>query len=152
MSQLPAWDDDDAMEVWLNEKLDDQLTDDINEANKIADHGKIRDWLVSDGPALETAEKNWDPIPLRKRYPEIARWINPPKLPQGKHIPSRRQYALDDDDLKVRAAVADILRIRNLWRKHYRRVRRTRGETSAEFFAAKRWDVSEEKVRNRMKK
>jgi hypothetical protein len=56
----------------------------------------------------------------------------------------------------VRAAAADVPRIRQLWRDHYGCWKRRRGETSAEEFAAMRWSdqrivVAEAEVARRLK-
>jgi hypothetical protein len=59
-------------------------------------HGVTRRaWLASDGPAIEAAELYDDVTLLRERYPHIARFIHPMKLPRGPHRPSPRRQAID---------------------------------------------------------
>jgi hypothetical protein len=147
MSNLPDWQDDKGMYAWLMAKLDDQLEAEMAEANKNADHSAVREWLASDGPALEVAELSDDVTKLRDRYPHLALFLHPMRLPRGKHRPSRR---VNDYDFRVRAAAADVPRIRKLWQVHYRRRNRATGmpqvEKSPEFFAAARWEVDKDDV------
>jgi hypothetical protein len=145
MSNLPDWQDDKRMYAWLMAKLDDQLEAEMAEANKNTDHSAVREWLASDGPALEAAELYDDVTRLRERYPHLTHFIHPMRLPRGKHRPSRR---LSDYNLRVRAAAAEVPRIRRLWQTHYRRRNRATSppESKPEFFAAARWEVDEEDV------
>jgi hypothetical protein len=142
MSQLPAWDDDEKMYDWLMVKLDEQLEADLNKGFK-ADHGKIREWLASAGPAIQAAELDDNVTPLRKRYPQIARFIHPVKNPKGKHRPSSR---IGPYDLGVKAAAADADRIRKLWQTQFQKHNRRSGQKSAESFAADRWEVEAEDI------
>ena len=143
MSNLPDWQDDQGMYEWLMAKLDDHLEAEMAEANKNPDHSAAREWLASDGPALEAAELHDDVTRLRERYPRLARFIHPMRLPRGKHRPSRQE---GDYDLRVRFAAADVRRIRKLWQRHYGRRNRASGTKPPEFFAAARWRVDEENV------
>jgi hypothetical protein len=145
MSDLPDWHDDEGMYAWLMVKLDEQFDADFKKNNSPDhDYSEIRECLASDGPALEAAELHDDVTKLRERYPLLARFIHPMRLPRGKHRPSRR---VSDYDLRARAAVADVPRIRELWQRHYgRRNRATWTERKPEFFAAARWEVDEDDV------
>lgn len=148
MSDLPDWQDDEGMYEWLMAKLDDQLEAEMAETNKNADHSAVREWLASDGPALDAAQRYDDVTKLRERYPHLARFIHPMRLPRGKHRPSRRPVNANDYNVRVRAAVADVPRIRKLWQMHYGRRNRATGvvsypERPPEFFAAARWQVDE---------
>lgn len=48
-------------------------------------------------------------------------------------------------------AMADARRIPELWRKHYGRKNRSRGEITAEEIAARRWGINEETLRKALK-
>jgi hypothetical protein len=145
MSDLPDWSDDEAMLAWLIAKLDAQ--DEI-EINRRSDSREIRDWIASDGPAVEAAELDDDVAPLQRRYPHLARFIHPQRLPRGKHRPSRRKGWYD---ISVIAAAADVPRIRELWQRHYKRRNRATGFVSPpEWFAAQRWGVNEADVDRRL--
>jgi hypothetical protein len=146
MNDLPDWQDDQGMYAWLTAKLDDQLEAEMAEANKNADHSAVREWLASDGPALEAAELYDDVTKLRERCLPLARFLHPMKLPRGKHRPSQRRVSVSDYDVRVRAAAADVPRIRKLWQKHYERRNRARGMKTPEYFAAARWEVREDDV------
>jgi hypothetical protein len=147
MNDLPDWQDDQGMYAWLTAKLDDQLEADFKKANSPdRDYSEIREWLASDGPALEAAELYDDVTKLRERYLPLARFLHPMKLPRGKHRPSQRRVSVSDYDVRVRAAVADVPRIRKLWQKHYERRNRARGMKTPEYFAAARWEVREDDV------
>jgi hypothetical protein len=83
--------------------------------------------------------------PLRRMYPRIAEYINPPTGPRGRHRPRPKQHDGDADyRFRVRAAYEDAKRIRALWREREGRVVRKQSGQSANWFAAKLWDLGGE--------
>jgi hypothetical protein len=126
------------------------IADAINSGIEDAEHGEIEPLRR----ALVELTKN----------PKITRFINLPKRPTRARWPvhpARREIfdPDDDDELRfcrsecIRWAADDVVRIRRLWRKHFGKKRRRSSDGwSAVALAARRWDVSESQIENRLKK
>jgi hypothetical protein len=120
----------------------------ISEGIDDAEHGEIEPLRA----ALVELTKN----------PKITRFINLPKRPTRARWPvhpARREIFDPDDELRlcrsecIRWAADDVVRIRSLWRKHFGKKRRRSSDGwSAVELAARRWDVSESQIENRLKK
>jgi hypothetical protein len=81
--------------------------------------------------------------PLRKLYPQLERFLQPPKLKRGQHLkPFGGQW---DEEARVRCALADLPRIKAIWKANGFSYRRN---TAIEI-AAERWKVSVNAVRKR---
>jgi hypothetical protein len=131
-ASLPNWHDNDGMKAWLNTMLD--RMDDV-------------DWyqscLVHIPPEILTAERDdrfaiaeaehGNIKPLRRAYPQLAPFLHLPKRERGKRFPKV--------NYKVRHAKYEVSLIRGLWRRHFGRVNRRRGELSAAEIAAERCGV-----------
>jgi hypothetical protein len=108
----------------------------------------IRRWTDVDA-AIRSADADRDLGPLRGLFPDIARFINPPKLRRGQHRtkPERRwPFPPRKDRVEDRAklAAAEATLIRAIWKYHYKRTRV--GETP-EKIAAEDWDVTVDAIK-----
>jgi hypothetical protein len=131
------------MLAWLDEKLFEQEVAEVDAFNLREDglsQGELQLERLKD--ALWAARAGCIE-PLRDLYPHLAPFLFPPKLGQGRKFPKA---------VLVREAAADARRITQLWRVHYNKKNRRRGETSAAEFAARRWAVSEDDVTRRVRK
>jgi hypothetical protein len=85
--------------------------------------------------------------PLRKLYPRLARHLNPPKLKRGQRLKKPFRWDLPahqwDRNLRIWWAIADLPRIRAIWKANGFSCRRD----AAIEIAAERWEVSENDVR-----
>lgn len=145
MIKLPDWTcgnvrDQQAMIRWVNAQLDEA---EFQELYNILS-GNVRPFTPEEKLAyqIERAESG-DLGPLRRKFPQIARFIN---FPMRKRR-TRRRYD------PVGGAAADVKRIRALWQQHYRKFKRARTDpVTAEQLAADRWEVHIDTLLNRMKK
>jgi len=150
-AELPGWNDRDAMKAWLNNMLNRVGYADAIEAYVAAVHLPESErkavarakspWLFTqedhyDNPLRAAEESNIEP--LREMYPHLEDYLNLPKRKRG------QRYLMSNENLI--SAVSDVPRIRDLWKKHFGRVKRRCGELSAEEIAAKRWGVDEDAV------
>jgi hypothetical protein len=134
---LPKWHDNNAMKAWVNTMLD-----------RMDDVSWFEECLVPMPPAeiTERAERraieeagHGSIEPLRNAHPHLASFLHLPQRKRGQRFPK-----VND---KLMRAVADVSRIRNLWRRHFGRVKRRHGELSAEEIAAEGHKLDVEKVR-----
>lgn len=132
---LPNWHDNEAMKAWLNTMLD-AIEDVIWFEVCLAPLSYHDEHCVT--CALKEA-KQGNIKPLRNAYPHLAPFLHPPKRRRGQRLPKAKPRALAH-------AVTDVSSIRDLWRRHFRRVKRRRGELSAEEIAAERWKVDVDAV------
>ena len=133
MTPLPPWPgDDEAMLRWLNEKLDDQ-----QEVEFHARQGK--------GPSAEEFIRAVNPAAYwrTKLPPDVI--IQNRKRGRGKH---ERRFG--DYEQRLRFAVDDVKRIRVLWKEHYGTCHRGKRVTKVWWFAARRWEVEEKRVMDRV--
>ena len=159
----PAWDaKPKIMSRWVNWVLDEMSSDDliahlarVNAEDAVENH---RAWLRNLGPEIAAAEHG-NIAPLRARLLAVLRKaritadaaervVNLLQVPstggRGKHRPKDRKLDL------VTEAVADVKRIRALWRERYGLRNRSRNLISAVDIAAVRWGVSDTQINNRM--
>ena len=130
-----------AMTWWVNDELNKMDTQELrtNLAGENAvDPSKYLGW------AIAQADQDRNIEPLRRALPHLARFLQLPKRKRGQRLP-RRGFN------PVKGAVDDIKRIRNLWKKHYGKIKCTT-EPFAESIAADRWKVDVETVFHAMKK
>jgi hypothetical protein len=133
MSKLPPWSgDNDWMERWVNEQLDERFG-----KPQPLDPG----WGEPDGFEIEAAEHG-DIEPLKKKYPHLAPYLRLPKRARGKRF---KRAA----DIREEQAATDVWLIRDLWQEKYGRKNRSmhQGEITAEEIAARRWGVEESVIR-----
>lgn len=145
----PPWTgDDEAMTRWLMHRLNERLREDqvgfkawqMSPEGQTAEAEQMaRDNSV--GPAILAAE-NGDIEPLRKMFPLLAPYLYPPKRKRG----GQSSAPLAGLQTKLVYAVVQVPRIRALWRQHYDKKNRRKDETSAEWFAARLWGVTEDEV------
>jgi hypothetical protein len=123
------------MEEWVNRKLD--------EITKLSGDEWLWFWSLEnlEDVAVQAAEE-CDLEPLRRQFPKHARFINPPKLKRGEHFK-------DATEVWLQRALEDVPRIRAIWKKHYGKTNRPRGELTAEEIAAERWNLLPDEVRKR---
>jgi hypothetical protein len=69
----------------------------------------------------KAAARHEDMKPLRKLYPEIAEFINPPTREPSKH---RRKVDWRFINYRTRRAIDDVYRIRHIWKRHYKKWKR----------------------------
>ena len=84
-----------------------------------------------------------DLTPLLQKYPQLEPVLRLPKLARGKSfwaIKKKKLRQNSHDHFVLNTALKDVIAIRRLWKKYYNRSNRKRDETSAEWFAAKRWE------------
>jgi hypothetical protein len=150
---LPEWDDNKAMTAWMTDRLrpDDDAADwsqlAVNRVEVPSEHQR----------ALRHASW-WDYRPLKKLLPpEIAQHINPPKLQWGQKPPDNPFVAYGKrtalEYTVVRMAVADVYRIKALWR-HYWPDEKYRGRDliSAAAIAAKIHGVTVSQIEREMRR
>jgi hypothetical protein len=121
------------MRAWVNYQL--------YEMTKLTGDEWLNIWSLKnlDALALQAAEQG-DIRPLRKKYPHLAPFLHLPKLKRGEHFKEPAKIWL-------RHAREDVQRIRAIWRKHFGKVNRPRGELTAEEIAAERWNLTPDEVR-----
>jgi len=134
---LPSWHDNGAMKAWVNTMLD-----------RMNGVRWFEECLVHIPPEILTEKAERRAIeeaehgniePLRNAHPHLASFLHLPQRKRGQRFPK-----VND---KLMRAVADVSRIRGLWKRHFGRVKRQRGELSAEEIAAERYKLDVEKVR-----
>ncbi len=135
---LPSWHDDDAMKAWLNTMLDRMFDVMWWEICLVHIPPEVLAESAERRPIEEAERGNINP--LRDAYPHLTPFLHPPKRRRGQRLPKAKPKGLE-------AAVADVSRIRDLWRQHFGRVKRRQGELSAEEIAAERNKLEFEKVR-----
>ena len=143
----------DRMSCWLNEQLDNKMYEDSRPTPEGSAAAAFIAWRSDpESPlreALEAAQRG-NVEPLRNLYPQIARFINPPKLRRGEHFKKNNQPgSTDDPRLWLACAIEDAAQIRAISQSHYGRKNRPRGEATAEKIAADRWDLTEDEVRKK---
>ena len=80
---------------------------------------------------------------MLQKYPQLEPVLRLPKLARGKSfwaIKKKKLRQNSHDHFVLNTALKDVIAIRRLWKKYYNRSNRKRDETSAEWFAAKRWE------------
>jgi len=129
----------------LGERLS-HLDDGEKSRRKERGLAKTQEWLRE--LALQQAEQG-NLEPLRKLHPGLARFINKPLLKRGEHFGKK----LSDDPVALRCrleeALAELPRVRAIWKKHYGKTNRQGGQLTAEEIVAARWGLDEEEVRKR---
>jgi hypothetical protein len=107
-----------------------------------------KDRKYSEALALEEAEsKNLEP--LRRLHPDHARFINrPPLAKRSDHFKKAINHDLLTPEDRLQEALAELPRIRAIWKKHYPGRSNSRsGELTAAKIAAERWGLTEDDVR-----
>jgi hypothetical protein len=141
---LPRWQcrderDVKAMTDWVNHELNlmdaEALRKDLRGENTPTDNVSF---------AIEQADNHISIERLRQAFPHLARFLQLPKRGHGERLRSRRYNP-------IKGAVADVERIRKLWKDNYGKTRRTTGP-KAESIAADRWDIEADAVINALKK
>jgi len=149
--KLPPWTGNqrkqECMERWINAKLDELNEEDLERLERELAHANRNapEWsTIKAGieeiklvKALEKAARK-DLGPLRELYPRLARYINLPKLEKkGAH------FKKDPEQLSISLinAVEDVDRIKAIWKQHYGKQNRPRGQLSALEIAAERHGV-----------
>jgi hypothetical protein len=160
VSKLPPWTGDDAaMQRWLDDKLDELLSEDTKSHSRRGlplseEEARVLFPEDSDEGAIAAAERG-DIGPLRRRHPEYARLSIKPKRGVGQrgHKDRNEKWKEHPRDSRLALAVIDVGRIRALWQKHFQLKNRSKhqGEKSAEHFAAERWGLTEDEVSDAMR-
>jgi hypothetical protein len=107
---------------------------------------------LDEGEAVRSADEYADLEPLRKMFPNHAKYINPRKLTgRGKRPKRKTKDRLPLGDpwhprLRLAMAVEEAGLIRAIWREHYEHSKRPKGQLRATEIAAARWDLAEEEV------
>lgn len=133
---LPKWRDNDAMKAWVITIL--KRMDDVSFWEVLLEPLAYHDEHCVTCALKEAKRGNIEP--LRDVYPDLVPFLHPPKRRRGQRFPKAKPY-------RLQCAVADVSRIRDLWRRHFGRVKRRHDELSAEEIAAERHKVDVEKVR-----
>jgi hypothetical protein len=97
--------------------------------------------------ALQQAEQG-NPEPLRKQYPRLARFINPPRLKRGEHFKKPPTDHLAPH-CRLKEALFELPRVRAFWKKHYGKTNRPEGQLTAEEIVAERWGLDEDEIYRR---
>ncbi len=160
MSKLPPWDHrgvkrlQDQMKAWVEDELNKISWPDLEKAyektHSPENIEKFEAWFFALGPQIAAAERG-DIKPLRaavaKKHPELLPFIHLPPRRRGMRFHKPRNAD------RVDLAVNDARLIREIWQKNYGKRNRPRGDpVTAETIAAELWDVSEDDIRQRMKK
>lgn len=166
MKDLPPWvGDDAAMLRWLDDQLDVLLSEagakrrlqrklplSIEEQQALFPE-------QSDEGSIGAAERG-DIRPLRRRYPQVARFLHLPKRKRGQRYLEAdktkkwNKVLNDPHDARLALAVMDVRHIRTIWQKHFQGKKNRSahaGEKSAEWFAAERWGLTEDEIAAAMK-
>jgi hypothetical protein len=133
---LPKWHDNDAMKAWVNTMLGAMVGVRFFEICLVHIPPEVLAESAERRP-IEEAERG-NIKPLRDVYPHLAPFLHLPKRKRGQRFPKVNN--------KLMNAVADVSRIRGLWKRHFGRVKRQRDELSAEEIAAERYKLDVEKV------
>lgn len=158
---LPPWhptcaaDKDSMMRAWVNEHLDDQdAAFDIEqmeiEATQDWGRGTSQEdarylWLLASAKAK--AWRDDDVSLLRELHPDHAEFIHPRKRKRGQRRRPRGNWI---KRWRLREAIEDVRRIRDIWAQHYGRRNRPKGAVTAEEIAAERHGLTEDEVRSAM--
>jgi hypothetical protein len=129
----------------LSERLG-RLDDDEKARRKDRGLAKERKW--QEEWALQQAEQR-NLEPLRKQYPRLARFINLPRLKPGEHFKKKPPTDHLTPHCRLKEALFELPRVRALWKKHYGKTNRPKGQLTAEEIVAERWDLDEEEVYRR---
>ena len=159
MTKLPPWiarntRDQRLMAAWLDAKLDKIFDDEMEKKwDQAARDPRNQDSLMLENfwPISEARHGNIEPLRRRlsKINPSFADYVNLPRRRRGQRYPKRE----DPNTIGPLAAAAeDIPRIRAIWREHYRKRNRPKGQATAEQLAADRWDVEFEDLIKYLKK
>lgn len=133
------------MRAWVNARLDERMNARNDDVDGLADWFADAEVQDRHRKAMIERARRGDVEDLKLAHPDIAELIRPPPLDgQGKrHPPPRRLDAVD-------LAILDASAIRALWREHYGRVNRPKGDLNTpEDIAADRWDVTIEAIESR---
>ena len=140
--------DNTAMRVWVFRTLgaeDDRLTaDQLASSTSKQNVQDARDVLRSKKFALEQAAKG-DVEPLRRKHPDLARFIHPAKRQRGE-----RGFQ-SNDGLRLRP-LKQCDEIRKLWRETYGSERRKPGQVTAVELAAEYCGVDQGRLQRLDKK
>lgn len=158
VAELPRWTsrnerDKVLMARWVIDQLEAQDEEEIRTVHPDSSRA-TRDFIANHGPQYEAAlEEDLEPLKklLREQYPKLVRFEIFLK-------PLDRRHGLKDADVKARfdrAAVAlrDYApRIRALWKKHYGKVNRPKGDITAIEIAAQYVGVPAHKLERKRRK
>jgi hypothetical protein len=134
------------MMAWVLQKLDEADIETHRTNIKNVDRAFWTNHFATLRPQIAEAEHG-NIEPLRKKFPLIARFINLPKLEDGKRRKSRKKFSRAD------AAARDVRRIRAIWQQNFDGKKNRKGQPTAEQIAMERWeDVTEEQLASAAKK
>ena len=152
--RLPAWDDDDDMALWLNERLDAERQA-FDNMELVPDAMMVRAGRMElaaqtpdDYAIAQALDLNYEPLRSlldNGASVRVQRWTAQ-RLPRGfaaRKVPPRQKAA----KLKRLRAADDMPRIKRLWRKYYGHKGYGQHERLVRF-AAKRWGLSADALMN----
>jgi hypothetical protein len=141
--QLPRWETPDkrrreALKAWTNARLDEErIARSTAAANKAPNNTvPITQWLAM------LAAWHGKMEPLRALHPDLAPYLHPRKRGRGEHKGRARGWA-------IQQAVADVARIRAVWKANFRKWKRSDG--LAVELAAERWKLDEDDLVNALR-
>ncbi len=147
------------LEAWTNEKLD-ELNAEADWQEQLAD--ERRDYssygLMSPKALLDaalTSAHGGNLAPLRRLFPELAKFLHEPPRKRGQH--RRTQTAAPVvakrwvTQSSLAQAVADRRRIPQLWREHFGKTYRGKEQPTAAEIAARRNGVTDQQLENYLK-
>lgn len=157
-AELPRWTSRNArdkilMARWVIDQLEAQDEEEIRTVDPDSSRAS-REFIADHGPQYAAAlEEDLAPLKklLREQYPKLVRFEIFLK-------PLDRRHGLKDSDVKpkfdgVAVALRDYLpRIRALWKKHYGKVNRPKGDITAMEIAAQYVGVPVRKLERKQKK
>lgn len=117
-------------------------------ALRILAEPKLAD-LQSKERAIAEADYCGNIEPLRKLYPELARFLFPPTLKRGHHFKPFGDQRDDqwDSEIRLKCARMEVYRIRAIWKAAYDKRNRPKDELAIQI-AAKRWGVPVNTIRS----
>lgn len=142
---------------------------------------RLHDWAEANewsGTRLDRGESPWSPWtnvdaalgaaehgdvePLRFLFPDLARFINLPTRPDHSPWPKQKRWPYPPRDGeegrkdRIELAAAETMIVRAIWKKHYVRSNQRKdfkaSQWTPEEIVAKRWDVTPDEVRERLKR
>ncbi|MFZ1148380.1 MAG: hypothetical protein WAR76_01450 [Xanthobacteraceae bacterium] len=156
----PSWDDPEGLQAWTLAQLDamDKAVAREEDLKNLPMIGvPNRPWVTKPKladlqpkeRAIAEADYYGNIEPLRKLYPELARFLFPPKLKPGQHFKPFGDGDQWDLRARLRGARADMSRIRAIWKAAYDgKCNRSGSQMTAADIAAKRWGVPANTVRS----
>jgi hypothetical protein len=152
---LPRWKsrndrDKVLMTQWVHRQLETQIEEDL----RSIDPGHFRAWLADHGPQhAEALNKNIEPLKalLRSQHPTLAKFADLLR-------PLARKRGQKKVDLRPKFDVAGVAcrdlipRIRAIWKKHYGKVNRPKGDLTAMEIAASYVEIPVRKIERKRKK